>query len=1033
MQNPIALQLVKQIKLYFQEGNSDKVYEIDLCESGDGYLVNFRYGRRGAALKDGTKTIFPVDRAEAEKVFTALEQEKRKKGYVAAGETQLVTSTAPSPAKSGNDKRRKAILKILKAAAAGEEHETWRLSRIIWRAGDLKIAEALPAIISVADSADVYTTYSVVWAIARCGTGKNIPYLLELQQRKELPAFTQHLITEALLKLTEGKDKEVLIDSIIAQLPAPLRKHITEKNYRALENQLREYLFELKAAFNDYLTGIYQLARYDVALHEVFLRVLSDIPFGHNYFKHIRHIFKTAEMLEDYSTYGIIAKNIEKFPSLYKSSSGMNADQKMSRAFSDRTKKYLTQRVIRFLENYGEAGEPSYTELATDLLLAFDDTHDLTAPYQTSQVSYQYNAQTRQHTRNEIITYYDSYSHFQAFNFILFKNSARYVKQKSAWVRAASDTPATTPSREEAFPQLWNKTPESVIELLSFSKSLRVHEFALKVFTANADFEKQTEVQHIIRFLQSPFAITQQLGLELARKKYDRNLPDKLLLLTLMDCQLEEARKQAEQWLTDQRTILLTDTEFLSGLLKLKRAEAHAWLRGFLSTSSFGKEQAELVIAKVISFIISFELRNEDDERYIVQLSDTLVISFGDYLKYISLDIIKDLFQHSSAEIHALAGKILMKHEVSPEQLPAGFLQILLQSTNANSRSLGIALLGKFPEEALLQKKEILVSFCLSPLADVRNAVKPIIERLTKAYPEFGKELVDLFVPAFLIKESYEGVHDDLLSLLSNELSESLHVIPRERSLLLLNSKYRTSQLMGLILLKKNIKEEELTVPELVRLGSNALEEVRIYTWNSFKKYPDKIRDAREAALRITDSYWDDTRIFAFDYFRNVFTPSDWTTDLLVMLCDSVKEDVQDFAKEMITRFFQAEGGTEYLLKLSQHPTTKVQLFTTAYLESYAGGKQDIIEQLTPYFITLLSQVNKGKAAKARVMSFLRKESLKNEKAANIASTIFTRVSVSMAIHEKAECIAALRDIHTAYPGISSPVIKKHYSDYSKA
>lgn len=74
------MKLIKQIRLFFQEGNSDKVYEIDLCEAGEGYVVNFRYGRRGASLKEGTKTIFPVELREAEKVFENLEQEKRKKG-----------------------------------------------------------------------------------------------------------------------------------------------------------------------------------------------------------------------------------------------------------------------------------------------------------------------------------------------------------------------------------------------------------------------------------------------------------------------------------------------------------------------------------------------------------------------------------------------------------------------------------------------------------------------------------------------------------------------------------------------------------------------------------------------------------------------------------------------------------------------------------------------------------------------------------------------------------------------------------------
>jgi len=48
------VKLIKQVSLYFQEGRADKVYEVDLCEVGPGqYVVNFRYGRRGTALKDG--------------------------------------------------------------------------------------------------------------------------------------------------------------------------------------------------------------------------------------------------------------------------------------------------------------------------------------------------------------------------------------------------------------------------------------------------------------------------------------------------------------------------------------------------------------------------------------------------------------------------------------------------------------------------------------------------------------------------------------------------------------------------------------------------------------------------------------------------------------------------------------------------------------------------------------------------------------------------------------------------------------------
>jgi predicted DNA-binding WGR domain protein len=1025
------LKLVKQVKLFFQEGSSDKVYEIDLCEAGEGYIVNFRYGRRGAALKDGTKTIFPVGLQEAEKVFDALEQEKRKKGYVAAGEAQVITSTE-SKVKPGTDKRKKAIIKILKTAVAGEEPEAWPLSRVIWRAGDLKITETIPYSIKLADPSDPFNIYSVIWSIGRCGTDNVLPFLQDLQS-KPLQSHTKQLLQEVLLKFSEGKDKEVLIQSIIQTLPLPFQKSIGEKNYKLIEKQLREFLFELKTASNEYLIGIYQLSRQDPALHAVFMKVLEDIPLSINYFKYIRHIFKTAEMLEDYSTYGVIAKNVEKKPAGYRSNPWMG-DHKKNMAFSNKTKGYLTKRVLRFLRHYGEANEPSYTEMASAILLAFDDTKDLTPPYHVSDISYQYNTETRRNIRQERVTHFDSYSNFQSFNTILYKNSPRYIQKEAAWVCVAPYIPgdAAPSTREEAFPHLWDKAPDEIIQLLSFSKSLRVHEFAIKVFQANPGFENQVDMSHVLNFLQSVFVQTQQLGLALARKKYDRNIPDKLLLKAMLDNSLAEARAQAEQWIVEQKATLLSDTEFVTDLLKMKKSDAHAWLRGFLTTVTFTREQAEIIIAKTISHLVTMDIETDEDKRLVSQLSDTLVISFSGNLRNISLDIVKDLFRHQAEEIHTLAGKILMMHEVNAENLPGDFLQILLQSNNIHSRGIGIALLGRFPENALLAKKEILVSFCLSPLPDVRNAVKPLIFKLTKAYPSFGTELVDLFVPAFLMKESYEGLHDDLLHLLANELSESLSIIPKERSLLLLQSKFKAAQQMGLILLRGNIKEEELTISELVKLGSNPLQEVRVYTWNVFKKYPERVKADKEEALRITDSYWDDTRIFAFDYFRNTFSSSDWTTDLLIALCDTVREDVQDFGREMITKFFQAENGMEYLLKLSQHPNTKVQLFTTAYLEKYAADNYEIIQELKSYFITLLSQVNKGRVAKIRVMDFLRKESLKNEETAKIASDIFTRVSVSVAITERAECIAALRDIRTRYPAIQSPLVLKQYSDYIK-
>jgi len=46
--------VIDQARLWFREGTSDKVYEVDLVEvAPNQHVINFRFGRRGSALRDG--------------------------------------------------------------------------------------------------------------------------------------------------------------------------------------------------------------------------------------------------------------------------------------------------------------------------------------------------------------------------------------------------------------------------------------------------------------------------------------------------------------------------------------------------------------------------------------------------------------------------------------------------------------------------------------------------------------------------------------------------------------------------------------------------------------------------------------------------------------------------------------------------------------------------------------------------------------------------------------------------------------------
>jgi bifunctional non-homologous end joining protein LigD len=90
--------LIKDAFLIFKEGNSDKVYQVQLLQEPDGCVVKFQYGRRGSTLQSGTKTATPVELSEAQKIFNALLKEKTGKGYQLAAIGNAGTEYQKMPA-----------------------------------------------------------------------------------------------------------------------------------------------------------------------------------------------------------------------------------------------------------------------------------------------------------------------------------------------------------------------------------------------------------------------------------------------------------------------------------------------------------------------------------------------------------------------------------------------------------------------------------------------------------------------------------------------------------------------------------------------------------------------------------------------------------------------------------------------------------------------------------------------------------------------------------------------------------------------
>jgi bifunctional non-homologous end joining protein LigD len=81
MDTTISTSQPERITLYYREGSSDKVYQASIEPHGEGFVVNFAFGRRGSTMNTGTKTQTPVDYNSAKSIYDKLVREKKAKGY----------------------------------------------------------------------------------------------------------------------------------------------------------------------------------------------------------------------------------------------------------------------------------------------------------------------------------------------------------------------------------------------------------------------------------------------------------------------------------------------------------------------------------------------------------------------------------------------------------------------------------------------------------------------------------------------------------------------------------------------------------------------------------------------------------------------------------------------------------------------------------------------------------------------------------------------------------------------------------------
>lgn len=427
------MKIIKQVKLFFKEGNSDKVYEIDLCEINESsYNVNFRYGRRGNTLKEGTKTPDYVSKAKAESLFAELEHEKRKKGYQSDLE---IFVELPSIASVEKNTVKGSILQRLEDATQGiNSFKTeWKTSRVIWKAAVLDIKEAIPFIIKLTNKGDEMQLYASVFALFKLNAVEAITLLESIAVNNRHRDYIKNLAFEALLSIANNEVVEKTIAQLLDLLNPELKYFIEKGDYESLKKHLFER-FE-KNEKVDSLPIIYLLSKQYQSLTPIVNELLAQTPFAPPYFKSIRAIYKLSKYRNDFATLALLAYLFEKKDAMFfrKASLAPDAENKKqyilafnenvnigkelrsndSRlAYSQYTKVYLQKNTVHYLNSVGERNAAKdYLKLAVNVLLQYTESDYKAAMKEplSSYGSYDYKSKKYIYTVVQYPEFYNSF------------------------------------------------------------------------------------------------------------------------------------------------------------------------------------------------------------------------------------------------------------------------------------------------------------------------------------------------------------------------------------------------------------------------------------------------------------------------------------------------------------------------------------------------------------------------------------------------------------------------------------------------
>lgn len=1025
------MKLVKKIRLVFKEGNSDKVYEVDLVEvagsSSNRYLVNFRYGRRGRTLNEGTKTVQPVELPEAEKLYDSIVVSKTNKGYHDEADPvppRVVTPTPPKSAGTQSDARAARNAALLEALA--DESDSKKRARHIWNLGQSEVEGGAVAVVAYANRGDWREDYSIAWTLGRWRDNAHVATLEKLQRHSDNKV--KEIAFEALLLAVAPSRVATLLETEKAELPPPVRAAIESNVEASIASALNTSIAENASSVNRTLITCYRLALINPMMHRALLSIFKRCELRPGTFKAVRRVFKVAEMRIDYEMFACLAHRFDTTKEYFRNQWGhayipgqgsMRVDKELARdnprlAYSDSTRQYLRRRAWRTMRRLGRIDSNHYIPLAKAVLLQANDS-DAVEP--RSREVYRWSNEGRRSQRQTVATKeYGPFANLTVFNHVLHGGDKAYElnRANSAWSRTGN----TDSLRGERFTHLWDRDPNAALDLLKLSHCAAVHDAAIGILQSHQDFLHGLSPNEIAVLLNAPYLQTSQFALPLAQACFKRGQGDDHLLLALLKSNLEAAREFGASVLSSLPDII-KNRSLLIELLLIFGPPVPNIVARLLSNATFDESEQQEIASSVITQLLSREIALSADAAE--TLAQLLVQRFPIATKQFALTLIDRLLSQSDLGRQLLGARLLVANSVGFKEVPDRLLQHIHGSQHEQVRAIAVALLNKQSIDDLAQQADMLAELYYRGAAAERRELLGVFSRLSSSSAANQERVLHALLALLFRAEHDQGQADELHAFFTQHLMEGARTLDKDTLWRLLQAQSAIAQRVGTALLVSRTPTE-FSVRQWAKLAHHADVSARQYAITAFEANEGLIKSQTRDALRLLDSSWDNVREFGFRYFRDRYQEADWSPEYIVGICDSTESDVQNFGRELLQRFFREQQGPHYLAALSEHPSINVQLFVTNFLEEHASGHSDRVLNLRGFFVTVLSHINKARICKDRVLQFLLREALRDVAVAQMAAEIFTRLSLTAVRKDRSQLIKAMIALQAAFPQLSLPI-----------